>query len=86
MKTDENIKKIKVGTVVSNKMDKTIVVSVERIFREPRFQKTIKAQKKYKVHDESEQAKPGDLVEIYEGRPLSKSKYMYLGKILRSAK
>ncbi len=83
MKTSENKRKVKVGTVVSDKMDKTIVVSVERIYRDARLQKTIKTQKKYKVHDENQLAKSGDFVEIYEGRPLSKSKYMYLEKVLR---
>jgi len=77
-------KKIFVGTVVSDKMDKTIVVKTERTFRHPRFHKIIKKTKKYKVHDEGKQAKIGDVVAFYEGRPCSKAKYMYLEKVIKS--
>jgi len=79
---NEKKKKMYVGKVVSNKMDKTIVVKTERMFRHPRFHKILKKIKKYKVHDEQGKTKIGDTVEFYEGRPLSKTKYMYLSRIL----
>lgn len=72
------------GEVISDKMDKTIVVRVERTFMHPRYQKIMRSFKKYKVHDENESARLGDIVEFYEGRPLSKTKYMYLSRILKS--
>jgi len=77
-------KKLLVGTVISDKMDKTIVVKSERIYRHPRFHKIIKKAKKYKVHDENQLAKIGDFVSFFEGRPYSKTKYMCLDKVLRS--
>lgn len=80
----EKNKKLLVGEVVSDKMDKTIVVSVQRLLTHPIFKKVIKKSKKFKVHDENKDAKIGDLVEIYEGRPVSKTKFMYLNKILKS--
>lgn len=72
-----------VGQVVSaDKMAKTIVVQMERTVMHDRLQKVLRTVRKFKVHDENQQAKMGDLVEIYEGRPVSKTKYMYLHKIL----
>lgn len=71
------------GTVVSTKMDKTIVVQVERTFMHPRLEKVMRSIKKYKVHDEEQRASQGDIVDIYEGRPLSKTKYMYLATIVK---
>ena len=70
------------GTVVSEKMDKTIVVQVERIFMHPRLAKVMRSMKKYKVHDEEQRAHEGDIVDIYEGRPVSKTKYMYLAAVV----
>lgn len=67
-------KKILKGTVISDKMDKTVVVSVERVFQDPLYKKTIKSRKKYKAHDENNSCKVGDRVEIIESRPLSKTK------------
>lgn len=84
METAKKKKKILVGTVISDKMDKTIVVKTERIFRHPLFHKIVKKNKKYKVHDEDQQAKIGDVVSFYEGRPYSKTKYMYLEKVIKS--
>ena len=66
--------KIREGVVVSDKMNKTVVVKVERVFRHPFFQKTIKVAKKFKVHDELDQCKVGDKVMIMETRPISKDK------------
>lgn len=74
-----------VGKVVSDKMNKTIVVSVERTYVHPLLNKVLKTSKKFKAHDEQEVAKIGDVVEIYEGRPVSKTKYMYLSKVLSAS-
>lgn len=72
------------GEVISDKMDKTVVVEVERSYMHPLLKKVMRTSKKYKVHDDSESANIGDIVEIYEGRPLSKTKYMYLSRIVRA--
>ena len=71
---DQVSKKTMTGVVVSNKMDKTIVVKVERRFAHPVFKKVVKTTKKYKVHDEKNECLEGDLVRIQETRPLSKEK------------
>ncbi|MEM1295089.1 MAG: 30S ribosomal protein S17, partial [Verrucomicrobiota bacterium] len=68
--------------VVSNKMDKTIVVEVERRVPHPKFKKIIKRSSKFYVHDEENKAVVGDKVEIVECRPLSKSKRWTLTKVL----
>ncbi len=73
-----------VGKVVSDKMDKTVVVEVEKTFIHKRFAKVMKKQKNYKVHDANGTAKIGDIVEFYEGRPVSKTKYMYLHRVVKS--
>lgn len=62
------------GTVVSNKTDKTIVVSVERRFKHPLFGKTMRSSKKYHAHDEANAANIGDVVQIVECKPMSKLK------------
>ena len=67
-------KRIMQGVVVSDKMEKTIVVNVERKFPHPLYKKFIKRSKRYHVHDEDNQFKMGDIVNIQECRPLSKSK------------
>jgi small subunit ribosomal protein S17 len=72
-----------IGQVVSDKMDKTIVVKVERTYTDTKLNKVVRTFKKYKVHDEQDQAKEGDVVEIFEGRPKSKEKYMYLAKVIK---
>lgn len=81
----EKPKRIFRGQVVSDKMDKTVVVRVERTYIHPLLEKVIRTSKKYKVHDESETAHLGDVVEIYEGRPVSKTKYMYLARVVESS-
>jgi small subunit ribosomal protein S17 len=73
-----------VGEVVSDKMDKTIVVKTVLTYTHPMFQKTMHKVKNYKVHDENETANIGDIVEFYEGRPMSKTKYMYLARIVET--
>lgn len=62
------------GKVISDKMDKTIVVRVERIKEHPRYKRRFKVHKNYKVHDETNKFKEGDIVTIEESRPLSKEK------------
>lgn len=71
-----------IGSVVSDKMDKTVVVEMVRTYAHPVFHKTMHEAKKYKVHDEKGLAKVGDMVEFYEGRPVSKTKYMYLARVV----
>ena len=78
-------KKTLEGIVISDKMDKTIVVKVDRVFRHPSIGKVMKKSKKYKVHDEKQEAKVGDKVQISFGRPVSKTKYMYLAQIIKHA-
>ena len=75
-------KKFYTGIVISDKMQKTVVVAVERTFRHPLFNKTVRVKRKYKVHDEQGVAKVGDTVTFVEGRPVSKTKYMYLEKVI----
>lgn len=70
------------GEVVSDKMEKTIVVAVTRTFQHPVVGKVIRRAKKYKVHDEKNVAKIGDIVEIIECRPLSKTKHMMLSRVI----
>lgn len=74
MQQQEIKKKILKGVVVSDKMDKTIVVSVTRFVKHPRYHKFIKRTKRYKVHDEANRAKKGEEVEIMETKPRSKEK------------
>lgn len=81
----KKIKKIFMGQVISDKMDKTVVVSTTRTFKHPMFGKVLKKIKKYKVHDPLKEAHVGDVVEFYEGRPVSKTKYMYLARIVQKA-
>ncbi|BCX02350.1 MAG: hypothetical protein KatS3mg053_0288 [Candidatus Roseilinea sp.] len=71
------------GVVVSDKMQKTIVVRVERTVRHPLYKKVLTRSKKYKAHDENEQAREGDLVQIVEHRPISKTKRWMLEEIVR---
>ena len=75
-------RKIRTGQVVSNKMDKTVVVAVETLKRHPLYKKDVKRSKKYKAHDESNVCKIGDKVEIMETRPLSKEKRWRVTEII----
>jgi small subunit ribosomal protein S17 len=74
-----------VGTVTSDKMDKTVVVSVVRVTRHPLYGKVIKLSKKYKAHDENNDAKTGDRVRIRECRPISKEKKFFVEEVLERA-
>jgi len=79
----KKFKKMFTGVVISDKMDKTVVVKSERTCRHERLGKVMRTSRKYKVHDAEDVAKVGDVVEFYEGRPLSKTKYMYLAKVIK---
>lgn len=81
-RTEQTVKRTFVGEVVSDKMDKTIVVKTVRTMKHPQLGKVLRKTKKYSVHDELEQAKIGDTVEFYEGAPKSKTKYMYLARVI----
>lgn len=82
---EKGIKRSLNGTVVSDKMDKSIVVSVERKFAHSKYKKQIKRTTKYKAHDEKNVAKVGDMVSIQECRPLSKDKRWLLEEIIEKA-
>lgn len=85
MKTNEQ-KQQKVtytGQVISDRMDKTVVVKTERTYTHPKFHKIMRISKKYKVHDEHEVAALGDTIEFCEGRPVSKTKHMYLMRVIQ---
>ncbi|HMX03942.1 MAG TPA: 30S ribosomal protein S17 [Chitinophagales bacterium] len=75
-----------IGVVTSNKMDKSITVTVERKVMHPKYGKFLKKSKKYHAHDEANDAKSGDLVKIMETRPLSKLKRWRLVDIVERAK
>ena len=81
-----NERKVREGIVVSDKMEKTIVVAVHDKVKHPIYKKTMNKTKKYKVHDEKNEAGIGDRVEIEETRPLSKGKYFRLVRIVEKAK
>ena len=79
------IQKTKVGTVVSDRMDKTRVVVVQRLVKHPLYQKYIRRRTRYKVHDEKNACHPGDRVLIIETRPLSREKRWRVKEILEQA-
>ena len=79
-------KKSMVGRVVSDKMDKTVVVAVETVKRHRMYGKTLRSVKKYKAHDEESASQSGDLVRIAETRPLSKEKRWVVVEVLESQK
>ena len=83
---ERNLRKTKVGRVVSDKMQKTIVVAIEDNVKHPLYKKVIKRTVKFKAHDENNECRIGDKVEIMETRPLSKDKNWRLVKIIEKAK
>ena len=83
---ERNDRRKRVGIVVSNKMDKTIVVEVTSQEKHPLYKKFVKKSKRYKAHDEENTCNIGDKVEIMETRPLSKDKYHRLTRIIERAK
>jgi small subunit ribosomal protein S17 len=78
-------RKVRVGTVISNKMQKTIVVRVVRHAQHGTYQRVLRLSTSFKAHDENNEAKPGDLVQIMETRPLSKDKRWRLVEVLKRA-
>ena len=83
---ERNLRKTRVGKVVSNKMDKTIVVAIEDNVKHPKYGKVIKRTVKFKAHDENNVCNEGDTVMIMETRPLSKDKRLRLVEIIEKAK
>jgi len=83
---ERNLRKTRIGVVASNKMDKTITVAVERKVKHPIYGKFVKTTKKFKAHDEKNDAKTGDIVRISETRPLSKTKRWRLVEVVERAK
>lgn len=81
----DTVKKELVGRVVSDKNDKTITVLVETYKKHPKYGKRVKYSKKYTAHDETNNAKMGDIVRIVETRPLSKTKRFYLAEIVEES-
>lgn len=79
-------KRVLSGAVVSDKMDKTIVVRVVRSFRHPLYKKVVKTSKKYYAHDEKNQAKTGDVVKIIESRPMSHLKRWQFVEVVEKGK
>jgi small subunit ribosomal protein S17 len=78
-----NKRKVRIGTVVSDKMDKTVVVSVESVTHHRLYKKTLKKVVKYKVHNENNEGKAGDIVRIIETRPLSREKRWRVAEVVK---
>ena len=79
---ERGMRKVQVGKVVSNKMDKTVVVAIETLVRHPLYGKIVKRTKKFKAHDEENSCRAGDKVRVMETRPLSKEKRWRVIEIL----
>ena len=84
--TERNARKTRVGTVVSDKMNKTVVVAVERRYAHPLYGKQVTRTKKYHAHDENDEYHTGDVVRIMETRPLSKLKRWRVVEAVERAK
>jgi len=84
--TERNLRKTRVGMVVSDKMDKTVVVAIVDNVRHPLYKKIIKRTVKFKAHDEKNECRKGDRVQIMETRPLSKEKRWRVTEIIEKAK
>ncbi len=85
VKREVRNKKVLTGTVVSDKMDKTVVVQVKRLFIHPKYKKYVRRNAKFKAHDAMNQCKKGDKVQIIESRPISKGKHWRVSKIIERA-
>ena len=83
---ERNLRKTRVGVVVSDKMDKTIVVAVKDSVQHPLYKKILKRTKKFKVHDENNECGVGDTIRVMETRPLSHDKRWRLVEIIEKAK
>ena len=84
--SERNMRKVKIGKVVSDKMEKSIVVAVEDSIRHPLYKKIVKRTQRFKAHDENNECGIGDRVKIMETRPLSKDKNWRLVSIIEKAK
>ena len=84
--SERNLRKTRVGTVVSDKMDKTVVVAIQDNVKHPLYKKIIKRTVKLKAHDEKNECKVGDRVMVMETRPLSKDKRWRVAQIIERAK
>ncbi len=83
--SERNLRKTRVGHVISDKMDKTIVVAIETSVKHPLYKKVIKTTYKLKAHDENNEAHVGDTVEVMETRPISRDKRWRLVRIVEKA-
>ncbi|MDR2006099.1 MAG: 30S ribosomal protein S17 [Acidaminococcales bacterium] len=86
MSEERNNRLTRVGKVVSDKMNKTVVVAIERVVRHPLYHKAVKKTVKFKAHDENNESHIGDIVELMQTRPLSKDKRWRVVKIIEKAK
>lgn len=86
MTEERNLRKTRIGVVTSDKMDKSVVVTVQRRLRHPLYGKFVKKSTRYMTHDEENKCGVGDLVRIMETRPLSKNKRWRLVEVLEKAK
>ncbi|MBP1765402.1 MAG: rpsQ [Firmicutes bacterium] len=84
--TERNERKTRIGKVVGDKMEKTVVVAVEKLVQHPVYKKSIKQTTKFKAHDENNESHIGDTVKIMETRPLSKDKRWRVVEIIEKAK
>ena len=84
--TTRKRRKIRVGRVVSDRMEKTIVVSIERLVKHPTYGRYVRRRAKFKVHDEKNECRVGDLVRFMETRPISKDKRWRFVEVLEKAK
>jgi small subunit ribosomal protein S17 len=83
---DRNRRKTRVGKVISESMDKTAVVVIDRLVKHPQYKRYVRRRKKYTIHDQENQCRVGDVVRFMETRPLSKSKRWRLIEVVERAK
>ncbi|MCB1198050.1 MAG: 30S ribosomal protein S17 [Bdellovibrionota bacterium] len=86
METTKRLRKVLIGTVISDKMDKTVVVRADRRMRHPQYEKVIVRSKKFKAHDEKNECGIGDTIKIRQSRPLSKTKRWVVVETIEKAK
>ncbi len=86
MSEERNFRMSRTGKVVSDKMDKTVVVCIERLVQHPLYHKAVKKTVRFKAHDENNESHIGDIVEVMQTRPLSKDKCWRVVKIVEKAK
>ena len=84
--SERNDRKLKTGKVVSDKMDKTVVIAIERLVQHPLYKKSIKKTVRFKAHDENNDSHIGDIVSVMETRPLSKDKRWRVVEVIERAK